>query len=50
MNLVDFRYGTEAARSAINKWIKKKTMQKIRELVPSDGLDADTRLVLVNAV
>ena len=50
MNLVDFRVGAEAARVTINEWVEGKTRQKIRELVPPGGLNADTRLVLVNAV
>jgi serpin B len=50
MNLVDFRRGAEAARVTINQWVEDKTRQRIRELIPPDGLNADTRLVLVNAV
>lgn len=50
MNLVDFRCGTEAARVAMNQWVEHKTRQRIRELIPSGALSADTRLVLVNAV
>ncbi len=50
MNLVDFRRAAEAARLTINRWVKDKTKQKIRELIPQGGLNADTRLVLVNAV
>jgi serine protease inhibitor len=50
MNLVDFRRRAEAARLTMNRWVEEKTRQKIRELIPSGGLDADTRLVLVNAV
>jgi serpin B len=50
MNLVDFRSRAEAARVAINRWVEDKTWQRIRDLIPSGGLDADTRLVLVNAV
>jgi serpin B len=50
MDLVDFRAGAEAARVEINRWIEDKTRQKIRDLIPSGGLDAETRLVLVNAV
>ena len=50
MNLVDFRRGAEAARVTMNQWVEDETRQKIRELIPSGGLDADTRLVLVNAV
>jgi len=50
MNLVDFRGDAEAARLAINKWVEDKTRDKIRQLIPSGGLNEDTRLVLVNAV
>jgi serpin B len=50
MNLVDFRRGAEAARVAMNQWVEDKTRQKIRDLIPSGGLDAYTRLVLINAV
>lgn len=49
MYLVDFRRDAETARLTINQWVEDKTRQKIHELIPSD-LDADTRLVLVNAI
>ena len=42
MNLVDFRRDAEAARVTINQWVEDKTKQKIRELIPPGGLDADT--------
>jgi len=50
MSVVDFRHAVEAARLRINRWVEDTTRQKIRELIPSGGLVADTRLVLVNAV
>ena len=50
MNLVDFRRGAEAVRVTINQWVEDKTKQRIRGLIPSGGLNADTRLVVVNAV
>jgi serpin B len=50
MNHVDFRHRAEAARSTINEWVEDKTRNRIRALIPSGGLSADTRLVLVNAV
>ena len=50
MNVVDFRRGVEAARVRINRWVEDKTKERIRELIPSGGLDSDTRLVLVNTV
>lgn len=50
MNLVDFRRDAESARRTINQWVEDKTKQRIQALIPSGGLNADTRLVLVNAV
>src|SRR5438034_11400161 len=50
MNLLDFRHAAEAARETNNLWVEDKTRQKIRELIPPGGLNAETRLVLVNAV
>src|SRR5215471_9001174 len=50
MNLVDFRHAAEAVRVTINQWIEQRTRQKIRDFIPSGGLGAETRLVLVNAV
>jgi serpin B len=50
VHLVDFRRSAEAARVTINQWIEDNTRQKIGELIPSGALNADTRLVLVNAV
>ena len=49
MNHVDFQRRMEAAR-AINRWVETQTRKNIRELISSDSLHADTRLVLVNAV
>ena len=48
--LVDFRRAAEAARGTINRWVEGETKQKIRDLIPTGGVNADTRLVLVNAV
>lgn len=50
MNLVDFRRGAESAREEINRWVEDKTKRRIRELIPVRGLDAGTRLVVVNAI
>src|SRR5439155_22468400 len=50
INVVDFRRSVEAARARINLWVEDKTKHKIKELIGSGGLDADTRLVLGNAV
>jgi serpin B len=47
---LDFVRAAEAGRVTINKWAAEKTAGKITELVPPQGVDAGTRLVLTNAV
>jgi serpin B len=49
IHLVDFRRAAQAARAAINQWVEEKTKQRICNLIPPGGVDAQTRLVLVNA-
>lgn len=47
---MDFvRKSAEATRE-INVWVEEKTLRRICDLIPPDGLDEETRLVLVNAV
>ncbi|MDP3221115.1 MAG: serpin family protein, partial [Deltaproteobacteria bacterium] len=46
---VDFA-GASAARARINGWVAEQTMDKIRDLLPDGAVNADTRLVLVNAM
>lgn len=50
---VDFAGGPEArekSRQTINQWVEKQTHDKIRDLVPADRINPDTRLLLTNAV
>ena len=47
---VDYRMNTEKARKTINRWVEKKTQDKIRELLTPGILNSLTRLTLVNAV
>ena len=47
---LDFARNPQAATREINGWVEQQTRQRIRDLVPPDGLDKDTRLVLVNAI
>lgn len=50
MEPVDYRTAFEPARQRINTWVEEQTYDRIKNLVPSGGVNADTRLVLVNAV
>jgi serpin B len=47
---LDFRKNPDAARQHINKWVAERTRDRIRDLIPPDGVNATTRLVLANAV
>ena len=46
---IDFA-GATAARARINGWVAEQTADKIRDLLPDGAVNADTRLVLVNAM
>ncbi len=47
---LDFKNNAEAARGTINAWVADQTKNRIPDLIPSDGLNGTTRLVLVNAI
>ncbi|KTG38041.1 hypothetical protein cypCar_00044418 [Cyprinus carpio] len=47
---VDFKKKSEAARVNINKWVERKTQEKIKDLLPPQSVSESTRLVLVNAI
>lgn len=46
---VNFSENVKAAKT-INTWVEEKTHDKIKDLISSDSLDGDSRLVLVNAI
>ena len=46
----DFKRAADASRKTINDWVAKQTRDKIKDLLPPGGVQADTRLVLTNAV
>ncbi|MBN1967576.1 MAG: serpin family protein [Anaerolineae bacterium] len=50
LRLVDFKTAAEAARQAINAWVEEQTAGRIKDLIPADGVDSLTRLVLANAI
>ncbi|XP_047107718.1 serpin B4-like isoform X1 [Schistocerca piceifrons] len=46
---VDFLQEPQA-RKIINDWVESKTNSKIKDIIPPDVLNNDTRMVLVNAI
>jgi len=48
--VLDFKRNPERERQHINDWVAKQTRDRIRDLIPANGLDATTRLVLANAI
>lgn len=47
---LDFKGAFEASRVHINGWVATQTQDRIKDLIPGGALDADTRLVLTNAI
>ena len=47
---LDFAGATEQARETINAWVAKETQDRIKDLLAPKSLNADTRLVLTNAI
>lgn len=47
---VDFIHETENTRQEINAWIEEKTKDRIKNLIPSGGVNRDTELVISNAI
>ncbi len=47
---MDFIKKHDQERLTINSWVEQQTHQRIRDLIPANGLNRETRLVLVNAV
>jgi serpin B len=50
MQIVDYKTAHEAARRTINDWVAARTKDRIKDLIPQGVLDAQTRLVLTNAI
>ncbi|XP_029185977.2 leukocyte elastase inhibitor-like [Acropora millepora] len=47
---VDFKEGPERARDEINNWVERNTAGKVKNFLPSNAINRDTRLALINAV
>jgi serpin B len=50
VQLADFVNNFENERVGINNWVSDKTEDRINDLLPDGSLNADTRMVLVNAI
>ena len=50
MQVVDYKNAYESARRTINDWVASRTRDRIKDLIPQGVLDAQTRLVLTNAI
>jgi serine protease inhibitor len=50
LNQADFKTGAAAAINEINRWVAKKTQEKIQDLLPPGSLTSWTKLVLANAI
>jgi serpin B len=50
LQAIGFTSNPADAIQTINGWVEQETRRRIRDLIPSGGLSADTRLVLVNAI
>jgi len=47
---LDFRANANGARQHINTWVAQQTRNRIQDLIPPNGVDKTTRLVLANAL
>jgi serpin B len=47
---LDFKKAPEAARLHINQWVEQQTNDRIKDIIPANVIDEDTRLVLTNAI
>jgi serpin B len=50
LEALDFVKDPVAAAKHINDWVEEQTRERIRDLIPGNALNKDTRLVLANAV
>src|SRR5262249_33508270 len=50
LDMVDFRGAADQQRAKINAWVAERTKQRIKDLLPAGAVNADTRLVIVNAI
>ena len=47
---LDFVRDAENSRQTINRWVEEQTNDRIKDLIPSGGINNQTRLVFTNAI
>lgn len=50
LNQLDFVNESEKSRQKINSWIEEKTKDKIKDLIPPNGVNKEITMVLTNAI
>lgn len=50
INSLDYGKDPEQAKETINKWVSQSTKNKISEIIPPNLLNAETRLIIANAI
>jgi len=49
-HLIDFEHDNARARVSINNWTSENTAGKIKELIPQNSLNTETKIILTNAI
>lgn len=47
---LDFQNNPEQSRQVVNSWVEEQTNDKIKNLIPQNGVGKETRLILTNAI
>ena len=50
VQVVDYKTVADGARRTINDWVAARTRDRIKDLIPPGAIDAQTRLILTNAI
>lgn len=50
LEIMDFIKAPDPSRLKINQWVEKQTKNRIKDLIPANAINEDTRLVLTNAI
>jgi serpin B len=50
LRVLDFKQAPDRSRLTINDWVSDQTNNRIKDIIPPEGIDPLTRLVLTNAI